>query len=250
MAFRKTLEKEARGVEPDIAVPKFKQRKWESDGAYIRRMEQEAQHVLFLSKNQVARQPEVQAAPKKEKSERKKAEKLVIGSGSRNGDWIESGREGRKRQQKGWSRSCSEQHGEVWRGCPAAPRADRPAQDEQGRGPAWEEIADAEDASEPGWCVPASDRVAGPTADRRGGERAGCAGLPGTKDTAAAGGSVPTATPFTPPRFQEEGRDLSVTVRPGPPHLGRGGHVDGLYTRVLSLEHTGTPRPPCTGSRV
>ncbi|XP_032178073.1 coiled-coil domain-containing protein 137 isoform X2 [Mustela erminea] len=73
VAFKKTLEKEAKGAEPDIAVPKFKQKKWESDGAYIQRMEQEAQHVLFLSKNQVARQPEVQAAPKKEKSERKKA---------------------------------------------------------------------------------------------------------------------------------------------------------------------------------
>ncbi|XP_052514157.1 coiled-coil domain-containing protein 137 [Budorcas taxicolor] len=71
-AFSKTLEKEAKGVEPDIAIPKFKQRKWESDRAYVRRMEQEAQHVLFLSKNQANRQPEVQAAPKK-KSERKKA---------------------------------------------------------------------------------------------------------------------------------------------------------------------------------
>lgn len=59
-------------MEPDIAIPKFKQRKWESDRAYVRRMEQEAQHVLFLSKNQASRQPEVQAAPKK-KSERKKA---------------------------------------------------------------------------------------------------------------------------------------------------------------------------------
>ncbi|XP_045744231.2 coiled-coil domain-containing protein 137 isoform X1 [Mirounga angustirostris] len=71
-AFRKTLEKEAKGAEPDIAVPKFQQRKWESDRAYIQRMEEEAQHVLFLSKNQVARQPEVQEAPRK-KSERKKA---------------------------------------------------------------------------------------------------------------------------------------------------------------------------------
>ncbi|KAM7232505.1 hypothetical protein CapIbe_017266 [Capra ibex] len=71
-AFSKTLEKEAKGVEPDIAIPKFKQRKWESDRAYVRRMEQEAQHVLFLSKNQASRQPEMQAAPKK-KSERKKA---------------------------------------------------------------------------------------------------------------------------------------------------------------------------------
>uniref|UniRef100_A0A8D0U4T5 Coiled-coil domain containing 137 n=1 Tax=Sus scrofa TaxID=9823 RepID=A0A8D0U4T5_PIG len=73
VAFRRTLEKEAKGVESDIAVPKFKQRKWESDGAYVRRMEQEAQHVLFLSKNQASRQPEAQAAPRKEKSERKKA---------------------------------------------------------------------------------------------------------------------------------------------------------------------------------
>nr|XP_019591243.1 PREDICTED: coiled-coil domain-containing protein 137 isoform X1 [Rhinolophus sinicus] len=71
VAFRKT-EKEAKGEDPDIAVPKFKQRKWESDGAYVQRMEQEAQHVLFLSKNQADRQPEAQAAPK-EKSEGKKA---------------------------------------------------------------------------------------------------------------------------------------------------------------------------------
>lgn len=73
VAFKKTLEKEAKGEEPDITVPKFKQRKGESDVAYVQRMEQEAQHVLFLSKNQATRQPEVQAAPKKEKSERKKA---------------------------------------------------------------------------------------------------------------------------------------------------------------------------------
>ncbi|XP_008826800.1 coiled-coil domain-containing protein 137 [Nannospalax galili] len=72
VTFSKTLEKEAKGEEPDIVVPKFKQNKGESDVAYIQRMEQEAQHVLFLSKNQVIRQPEVQAAPK-EKSERKKA---------------------------------------------------------------------------------------------------------------------------------------------------------------------------------
>ncbi|KAM5216905.1 coiled-coil domain-containing protein 137 [Hipposideros larvatus] len=72
VAFRKTLEKEAQGVDSDIAVPKFRQRKWESDGAYVQRMEQEAQHVLFLSKNQADREPEAQAAPKK-KSEGKMA---------------------------------------------------------------------------------------------------------------------------------------------------------------------------------
>lgn len=37
-------------------------------------MQQEVQHVLFLSKNQATRQPDVQAAPK-EKSELKKAKK-------------------------------------------------------------------------------------------------------------------------------------------------------------------------------
>nr|XP_027811366.1 coiled-coil domain-containing protein 137 [Marmota flaviventris] len=73
VAFRRTLEKEARGTEPDIVVPKFKQRKGESDGAYIQRMEQEAQHVMFLSKNQASRHPEVQVASKKEKSDRKKS---------------------------------------------------------------------------------------------------------------------------------------------------------------------------------
>ncbi|XP_038182350.1 coiled-coil domain-containing protein 137 [Arvicola amphibius] len=73
-AFKETLEKEAKGEEEtDIVVPKFKQRKGESEMAYVQRMEQEAQHVLFLSKNQPPRQPEVQVAPKKEKSERKKA---------------------------------------------------------------------------------------------------------------------------------------------------------------------------------
>ncbi|KAF6092757.1 coiled-coil domain containing 137 [Phyllostomus discolor] len=71
-AFRRTLEKEAQGVDPEIAVPKFQQRKGESDGAYVQRMEQEAQHVLFLSRNRAAPRPEAQAAPK-EKSERKKA---------------------------------------------------------------------------------------------------------------------------------------------------------------------------------
>ncbi|KAM4844067.1 coiled-coil domain-containing protein 137 [Thomomys bottae] len=73
VVFKNTLEMEAKGTEPDIVVPKFRQMKGESDRAYIQRMEQETQHVLFLSKNQANRQPEEEAAPKKEKSERKKA---------------------------------------------------------------------------------------------------------------------------------------------------------------------------------
>uniref|UniRef100_A0A2I3GBL9 Coiled-coil domain containing 137 n=1 Tax=Nomascus leucogenys TaxID=61853 RepID=A0A2I3GBL9_NOMLE len=85
VTFRKTSEKEAKGVEPDIAVPKFKQRKRESDGAYIQRMQQEAQHVLFFSKNKAILQPEVQAKKAKkafqkrrlDKVRRKKEEKLL-----------------------------------------------------------------------------------------------------------------------------------------------------------------------------
>ncbi|XP_043855588.1 coiled-coil domain-containing protein 137 [Dromiciops gliroides] len=74
VAFRQKFEKEAMGSLSDIPVPKFKQGKKESDNAYVHRMEQEAQHVIFLSENQVERKPEKEEAsqPKKEKSQRKK----------------------------------------------------------------------------------------------------------------------------------------------------------------------------------
>ncbi|XP_051851341.1 coiled-coil domain-containing protein 137 isoform X2 [Antechinus flavipes] len=74
VAFRQKFEKEAMGSLSDIPIPKFKQGKKESDKAYVHRMEQEAQHVIFLSENQVERKPEKEEAPqqKKEKSQRKK----------------------------------------------------------------------------------------------------------------------------------------------------------------------------------
>ncbi|XP_072501409.1 coiled-coil domain-containing protein 137 [Notamacropus eugenii] len=74
VAFRQKFEKEAMGSLSDIPVPKFKQGKKESDEAYVHRMEQEAQHVIFLSENQEERKPEKQEASqqKKEKSQRKK----------------------------------------------------------------------------------------------------------------------------------------------------------------------------------
>ncbi|RVE69593.1 hypothetical protein OJAV_G00079360 [Oryzias javanicus] len=43
----------------DIPVPHFKKRKLESVKAYIGRMESETKHVLFLTKNQVDRRPEL-----------------------------------------------------------------------------------------------------------------------------------------------------------------------------------------------
>lgn len=60
----------------DIPVPHFKRGRRESEKAYVRRMENETKHVLFLSKNQVERRPEQDAAEEKpgskSKSEKKK----------------------------------------------------------------------------------------------------------------------------------------------------------------------------------
>lgn len=60
----------------DIPVPHFKRRKQESVKAYVRRMENETKHVLFLTKNQVDRKPEQDADEEKpagkSKSEKKK----------------------------------------------------------------------------------------------------------------------------------------------------------------------------------
>lgn len=55
----------------DIAVPKFRRGKGESEHSYICRMEQEVQRILFLTKNQVQREPEKEAAAP-QKSRRKK----------------------------------------------------------------------------------------------------------------------------------------------------------------------------------
>ncbi|XP_056871672.1 coiled-coil domain-containing protein 137 [Takifugu flavidus] len=61
----------------DIPVPHFKRRKRESERAYVRRMENETKHVLFLTKNQADRKPELDADNQekpcgKSKSEKKK----------------------------------------------------------------------------------------------------------------------------------------------------------------------------------
>ncbi|XP_078427284.1 coiled-coil domain-containing protein 137-like [Cetorhinus maximus] len=62
----------------DIPVPKFKRRKREPERAYIQRMEEETQHVMFMTKNQRTRCPELdneeeeKASSVKAKSEKKK----------------------------------------------------------------------------------------------------------------------------------------------------------------------------------
>ncbi|XP_074870786.1 coiled-coil domain-containing protein 137 isoform X2 [Carettochelys insculpta] len=68
---RKAASKRKPAVPGDIPVPKFKRQKRESEQAYIQRMEQETQHVLFLTKNQPQHQPEKEE-PAPEKSQKKK----------------------------------------------------------------------------------------------------------------------------------------------------------------------------------
>lgn len=52
-------------------MPRFRRRRGESERSYVCRMEREVQHVLVLSKNQVQREPEKEAAAPP-KSQRKK----------------------------------------------------------------------------------------------------------------------------------------------------------------------------------
>uniref|UniRef100_A0A3Q0QRW3 Coiled-coil domain containing 137 n=1 Tax=Amphilophus citrinellus TaxID=61819 RepID=A0A3Q0QRW3_AMPCI len=60
----------------DIPIPHFKRGKLESEKAYVQRMERETKHIMFLSKNQVDRQPEMdtdkQERPAHSRSDRKK----------------------------------------------------------------------------------------------------------------------------------------------------------------------------------
>ncbi|XP_062294958.1 coiled-coil domain-containing protein 137 isoform X2 [Scomber scombrus] len=59
----------------NIPVPHFKRKKQESVGAYIRRMDNETKHVLFLTKNQVERKPELDADKQERSVDKGKSEK-------------------------------------------------------------------------------------------------------------------------------------------------------------------------------
>ncbi|XP_029294257.1 coiled-coil domain-containing protein 137 [Cottoperca gobio] len=59
----------------DIPVPHFKRGKTESEKAYVRRMENETKHVLFLTKNQVDRKPELDADQQEKPADTGKSEK-------------------------------------------------------------------------------------------------------------------------------------------------------------------------------
>lgn len=59
----------------DIQVPHFKRRKKETERAYLRRMETESQHVLFLTKNQLDRKPELEEEKQENPAYKAKSEK-------------------------------------------------------------------------------------------------------------------------------------------------------------------------------
>lgn len=59
----------------DIPVPHFKRRRQESEKAYVRRMENDTKHVLFLSKNQADRKPELDADKQEKPGSKRKSEK-------------------------------------------------------------------------------------------------------------------------------------------------------------------------------
>ncbi|CAJ1075131.1 coiled-coil domain-containing protein 137 [Xyrichtys novacula] len=59
----------------DIPVPHFKRGKKETVGAYMRRMENETKHVLFLTKNQVERKPELEVDQQEKPADKSKSEK-------------------------------------------------------------------------------------------------------------------------------------------------------------------------------
>ncbi|XP_020503923.1 coiled-coil domain-containing protein 137 [Labrus bergylta] len=59
----------------DIPVPHFKRGKKESEKAYLRRMENETKHVLFLTNNQVDRKPELEADQQERPADSGKSDK-------------------------------------------------------------------------------------------------------------------------------------------------------------------------------
>ncbi|KAF7668248.1 hypothetical protein LDENG_00024490 [Lucifuga dentata] len=59
----------------EIPVPHFRRRKKESEKEYVRRMENETKHVLFLTKNQVERKPELEADQQERPADKGKSEK-------------------------------------------------------------------------------------------------------------------------------------------------------------------------------
>lgn len=106
---------------------------------------------------------------------------------------------------------------------------------------AQQETTDAADAPEPWQCVPAVGHLAGPAADRGGGEGAGCAGLQGTEEAAAVPGDS-----VSPPPSQEKATDASVMARDQGCPLGWGNGQVACRPKSVPWD----PRALCTRSQM
>ncbi|KAL2100896.1 hypothetical protein ACEWY4_002657 [Coilia grayii] len=61
--------------EGEIPVPQFRRKETESEKAFLKRMGRETNHVMFLTKNQVERQPEVELEKQEHEAGKRKSEK-------------------------------------------------------------------------------------------------------------------------------------------------------------------------------
>uniref|UniRef100_A0A663EEM5 Coiled-coil domain containing 137 n=1 Tax=Aquila chrysaetos chrysaetos TaxID=223781 RepID=A0A663EEM5_AQUCH len=184
-AAEKKQQPKSKGPEAqgDIPVPKFRRGKGESERSYVCRMEQEVQRVLFLTKNQLQREPEKEAtAPEKSKRKKEFQNKK-----------LEKARKKKEEKKEAMLEKSLFQDtvafGEVVTQPPTITLA------AQGPGPCragWTEAAppDVSPGPEPG--VPGSAGVDGSPAHRGGGESACHPGLQGHPEaqTAAAGGGT------------------------------------------------------------
>lgn len=59
----------------DIPVPEFRRKESESETAFLKRMARETDHVMFLTKNQVERKPELELDEQEQKAGKRKSEK-------------------------------------------------------------------------------------------------------------------------------------------------------------------------------
>ena len=62
-------------LDGNIPVPHFRRGKLESEKAYVRRMENETKHVLFLTNNQVDRKPELDVEEQERPVDKGKSDK-------------------------------------------------------------------------------------------------------------------------------------------------------------------------------
>ncbi|XP_058624316.1 coiled-coil domain-containing protein 137 isoform X2 [Onychostoma macrolepis] len=65
----------------DIPIPHFRRGRQESERAYVQRMTEESEHVLFLTNNQVERHPEVKPKKEEETQEKKSKKKNRLHKG-------------------------------------------------------------------------------------------------------------------------------------------------------------------------